>query len=64
VANAITPINQSLAMGETNDLELVVMQNGVKVLVCLCGEGIWQIECCPLKSNTHCLALQFFFKNK
>jgi hypothetical protein len=60
VANAMTLINQSLAMdvGETNSLDHVITHNGVEGLECLCGDDIYQIECCPLKSSNCCLALQ------
>ncbi len=45
-------------VGEPSDLVLIITHNGVKVLECLCGDDIWQIECCPLKSNIHYSTLQ------
>jgi hypothetical protein len=58
VANASILINQSLAMdvGETSSHVFVV--HCVEVVGCLCGESIWQIECCPSKFNIQCSALQ------
>ncbi len=49
VANAIARINQLLVVdvGETNNPMPIVTHNGVEVLECICGEGIWQIERCP-----------------
>jgi hypothetical protein len=60
VANATTPINQSLVvdMEETSGFDLVITCNGVEVFECLCGGDIWQIERCPLKLSSHYLALQ------
>ncbi len=60
VANATTLINQLLAMdvGETSNFDHVITHNGVEALECLCGDNIYQIECCPLKSNNCCSALQ------
>jgi hypothetical protein len=60
VANATTPINQSLAVnvGEDSNVNPIVTRNGVEVLECFYGDGIWRIECCPPKSNNHCLVLQ------
>jgi hypothetical protein len=50
VANATIAINQLLVvdMGETTCPDPIITQNGVEVLECLCGDDIWQIECCPL----------------
>ncbi len=45
-------------MGETNNPMPIVTHNGVEVLECFSNEGIWQIEQCRPKSNTHYLALQ------
>ncbi len=49
VANATTLINQLLVVdvGETNNPNHVIIHNGVEVLECLYGDGIWQFECCP-----------------
>jgi len=60
VANATTLINLPLAMDvwETSSLDHVTTHNGPKVLECLCGDDICQIECCPSKSSNLCLALQ------
>jgi hypothetical protein len=60
MANAMTLINQSLAMdgGETDSLDHVITHNDVEALECLCGDDIYQIEGCPLKSSNCCLALQ------
>jgi len=43
MANATTPINQSLIVdvGKISGLMHVVTHNGAEVLDCLCGEGIW-----------------------
>jgi hypothetical protein len=32
--------------------------NGAEVFEFLCGDDIWQIERCPLKSSSCCLVLQ------
>ncbi len=45
-------------MGKTNNLDPVITRNGAKVLECLYGDCIWEIEHCPLKSSNRCLALQ------
>jgi hypothetical protein len=45
-------------VGETNIFDFVITDNGVKVLECLCGDGIWRIECCPSKSSGPCSTLQ------
>ncbi len=60
MVNAMTPINQSSTMdvGETNDFDLVMTHNGVKVFDCLCRDNIWQFERCPPRLNNCCLALQ------
>jgi hypothetical protein len=50
-------------MGEANDPNIVITHNGTEVLECLCGDGIWQIECCPLKSSNHCSVLQKYTKH-
>jgi hypothetical protein len=56
----MAPINQLLNvdMGEANDLDPIITHNGVEVFECLCGDGIWQIECCLPKSSNHCSVLQ------
>ncbi len=60
MVNAIAPINQSLVVdvGKGNNIDHVVTDNGIEVLECLCGDGIRQIEHCPLKVNNCCLVLQ------
>jgi len=60
VANATAPINQSsiVDVGETNDPNLVITYNGVNFFESLCGDGIWKIEQCPLKSSSQCSVLQ------
>jgi len=45
-------------VGETNIFDLVITHNGVKVLECICGDGIWRIECCPSKLSGPCSTLQ------
>jgi hypothetical protein len=45
-------------VGETSGLDHVITHNGAEVLECLCKDGIWQIELCPLKSRNYCLTLQ------
>ncbi len=37
--------------------------NGAEVLEWICGDIIWQIECCPLKSNSHYSTLQINIKH-
>jgi hypothetical protein len=41
----------------------IVTHNGTKVLECFCGDGIWGIEHCPSKSNTHYSVLQKYTKH-
>ncbi len=43
MANATTPINQSLTMddGEMGGLDPIITRNGVEALECLCGDDIW-----------------------
>ncbi len=49
VGNPIALINQLSTMDvkETSGLVSNDTHNGVEVFKCLCGEGIWRIECCP-----------------
>jgi hypothetical protein len=49
VANAITPINQSLVVDveEVNNLILVITHTTVEVLECFYADNIWQIKRCP-----------------
>jgi hypothetical protein len=60
VANLMTSINQSLVVdvGETNGPNPIITHNGAKVLECLRGDNIWQIEHCPPKSSNRCSVLQ------
>ncbi len=60
VANATTLIKQSsfVDVGEGSGIDLVVTRHGAEVFECLCGDGIWQIECCPQKSSNCCSVLQ------
>jgi hypothetical protein len=50
-------------VGKGSGVDIVVTHNGAKVLECLCGDNIWRIEHCPLKSNTHCSTLQINIKH-
>jgi hypothetical protein len=45
-------------MGEGSGIDPIVNHNGVEVLECLCGDGIWQIKRCPPKLNNYWSALQ------
>jgi hypothetical protein len=45
-------------VGEASDPNPIITHNGAEVLECLYGDGIWQIEQCPLKSNSCFLMLQ------
>jgi hypothetical protein len=36
-------------LGEISYLVPIVTHNGVEVLECLCGIGLWQIKRCPPK---------------
>jgi hypothetical protein len=49
VANAITPINQSLIVdvGEASNLIPIITHTSVEVLKCFCGDNIWRIKRCP-----------------
>jgi hypothetical protein len=60
VANATTLINQSsvVDVGEANGCDPIITRNGMEVLECLCGDGIWRIEHCRLKSNSCFSTLQ------
>jgi hypothetical protein len=60
MANATTPIKYFLTMdvGKTNIHVLIITHNGVEVLKCLCGDGIWRTKHCPPKLNTHYSTLQ------
>ncbi len=45
-------------VGKASGPDPIITHNGVEVLEYLCGDGIWQIEFYPSKTNGHCLTLQ------
>jgi hypothetical protein len=50
-------------VGEASDPDPIITHNGAEILECLYGDDIWQIEQCPLKSNSHFSTLQKAIKH-
>jgi hypothetical protein len=45
-------------VGKGSNADFVITHNGAEVFECLYGDGIWQIEHCPLMSNIFFSMLQ------
>jgi hypothetical protein len=55
-------IGSNVDASESNEIAkdetFVLIFQGSKVQKCVCGDGVWRIERCPLLSNIHCSTIQ------